>query len=82
MSQLLYILKKELVNNALITVLSYFLNTSNDNELYDASYAIYHKVKLIKKNFTKNKFIWIKRIFQITDQKEVNLIIYHEVTIK
>lgn len=57
MSQLLYILKKELVNNALITVLSYFLNTSNDNELYDASYAIYHKVKLIKKNFTKNKFI-------------------------
>lgn len=81
MSQLLYILKKELVNNALITVFSYFLN-SNDNELYDASYAIYYKVKLIKKNFTKNKFIWIKRIFQITDQKEVNLIIYHEVTIK
>lgn len=56
MSQLLYILKKELVNNALITVLSYFLN-SNDNELYGASYGIYHKVKLIKKNFTKNKFI-------------------------
>lgn len=56
MSQLLYILKKELVNNALITVLSYFLN-SNDNELYGASYAIYYKVKLIKKNFTKNKFI-------------------------
>lgn len=53
MSQLLYILKKELVNNALITVLSYFLNTSNDNELYgtlicNISFKYTYPIQIIK----------------------------------
>lgn len=34
-------------------MLLYFLNTSNDNELHDAPYDVYHEVKLL---FNKKKF--------------------------